>query len=78
MFLGHLARSGKRSEAQAILDKLKTKKGYVSPAELSILYIGLGDNEGALASLERAYETHDPQMQYLKVSGLVRTYIKSR
>ena len=67
-FLGYaLALSGKRSEAQAILEKLKTTKEYVSPAELAVLYAGLGDKEGALASLERAYAAHDPQMIFLKV-----------
>jgi tetratricopeptide (TPR) repeat protein len=67
-YLGYaLAQSGKRSEAQAILDKLKSTKEYVSPAELAVLYNGLGDKVGALASLERAYEAHDLQMQYLKV-----------
>ena len=46
-YLGYaLAHAGKRSEAQAILDKLKNTKGYVSPAELAVLYVGLGDKEG--------------------------------
>ena len=62
-----LAQSRQRSEAQAMLDKLKSTKEYVSPAELAIAYVGLGDKEGALASLERAYAAHDLQMQYLKV-----------
>jgi TolB-like protein/Tfp pilus assembly protein PilF/tRNA A-37 threonylcarbamoyl transferase component Bud32 len=60
------AMSGKRNEALAILNQLKTTKEYVSPAELAILYVGLGDKERALASLEKAYSTHDAQMQYLK------------
>jgi tetratricopeptide (TPR) repeat protein len=65
-FLGYaLAQSSSRGEALAILDKLKTTKKYVSPAELSILYVGLGDREEAFESLQRAYEAHDPQMQYL-------------
>jgi adenylate cyclase len=67
-FLGYaLAKSGRRGEAQAILEKLKTTKEYVSPAELAILYVGLDDKEGAIASLEKAYAAHDLQMQYLKV-----------
>jgi serine/threonine protein kinase/TolB-like protein/Flp pilus assembly protein TadD len=69
-YLGYaLAMSGKRSEAQAILDKLKTTKEYVSPAELAVLYFGLGDKEGALTSLERAYAAHDLQMQSLKIDS---------
>ncbi len=68
IFLGSaLAMSGERSEARAILDKLKSTKEYVSPTELASLYVGLGDKEGAIASLERAYAAHDLQMQYLKV-----------
>ena len=51
----------------AILEKLKTTKEYVSPAELAVLYASLWDKENALASLERAYATHDPQMIFLKV-----------
>ena len=67
-YLGYaLARSGRHGEAQATLDKLKRTKEYVSPAELAILYTGLGDKEGALSSLERAYDAHDLQMQFLKV-----------
>ena len=57
----------KGADAVAILNKLKTTKEYVSPAELAILYAGLGDKEGAFQSLERAYAAHDLQMQYLKV-----------
>ena len=67
-YLGYAyAKSGKRDEALAILNKLKTTKDHVSPAELAILYVGLGDKEAALESLERAYREHDLQMQYLKV-----------
>jgi hypothetical protein len=59
--------SGKRKEALTLLKKLKTTKEYVSPAELATLYVGLGDQEEALQSLERAYAAHDLQLQYLKV-----------
>jgi tetratricopeptide (TPR) repeat protein len=63
-----LAGAGRRREAQAILDKLKTTKEYVSPAELAALYALLGDKEGAIAQLEKAYAAHDLQLQYLKVA----------
>ncbi len=52
-----------------MLNKLKTTKEYVSPAELAILYVGLGDKEAAFGSLERAYAAHDLQLQYLKVDS---------
>lgn len=67
-YLGHAyAKSGKRDEALAILDKLKTTIDYVSPFELAVLYIGLGDTAAALDALERAYREHDLQMQGLKL-----------
>ena len=68
-YLGYaLAKSGRRSEAKAILEKLKTTREYVSPTELAEFYTGLGDNEAAIASLERAYSAHDLQLQTLNVS----------
>lgn len=67
-FLGDAyAKSGKRDEALAILGKLKATKEYVAPAELAILYVGLGDKEAAFESLEKAYRAHDLQLQYLKI-----------
>jgi TolB-like protein/DNA-binding winged helix-turn-helix (wHTH) protein/Flp pilus assembly protein TadD len=70
IYLGYAyAMSGKRDQALAILKKLKTTSDYVSPAELAILFIGLGDNDRAFQSLERAYLAHDLQMQFLKVDA---------
>jgi tetratricopeptide (TPR) repeat protein len=67
-YIGYaLAKAGRRGEAEALLKELKTTKEYVSPAELAVLYAGLGDKEGALASLEKAYADHDLQLQLLKV-----------
>jgi serine/threonine protein kinase/tetratricopeptide (TPR) repeat protein len=67
-YLGYTyAMSGQRDKALAILKTLKTTKDYVSPAELAILYTGLGDKDGAFQELERAYAVHDLQMKYLKV-----------
>jgi hypothetical protein len=53
------------NEAESILKKLETTREYVSPAELAILYVGLGDKEKALSSLERANAAHDLQMGFL-------------
>jgi tetratricopeptide (TPR) repeat protein len=70
IYLGYAyAMLGKRGRALAILKKLKTTTDYVSPAELAILYIGLGDKDRAFQSLERAYTSHDFQMQFLKVDS---------
>ena len=61
------ALTGKRGEAIAILDKLKTSEKYVSPAELAILYAALGDKEQAFNSLEKAYNERDVHLISLKV-----------
>jgi hypothetical protein len=58
--------SGKREEALATLNRLRTSKEYVSPAVLAVLYAGLGDKEAAIQSLERAYSAHDTALQSLK------------
>jgi eukaryotic-like serine/threonine-protein kinase len=67
VYLGYAyAKSGKRGEALAILNHLQTTKEYVSPTELAALYVGLGDKEAALDSLEKAYEARDLQLTFLK------------
>ncbi|HKE85351.1 MAG TPA: hypothetical protein VKB50_16425, partial [Vicinamibacterales bacterium] len=68
VFLGYaLARAGQREQATAILERVKTTAAYVSPAELAVLYVGLGDREGAFAALEDAYAARDLQLKWLKV-----------
>lgn len=67
-YLGYAyAMSGKRNEALVLLNKLKTTKEYVSPCELAILYAGLGNKEEAFAALDRAFDAHDPLLQYLEI-----------
>ncbi|HKZ81499.1 MAG TPA: protein kinase [Pyrinomonadaceae bacterium] len=67
-YLGYaLAKGGRREEAEAILKQLETTRAYVSPAELAVLYVGLGQKEQALSALERAYAAHDVQMKNLGV-----------
>jgi len=61
------AKAGERERAQAILKQLETSKEYVSPGELAILYVALGEREQAFTSLEKAYAAHDLQLQYLGV-----------
>jgi TolB-like protein/DNA-binding winged helix-turn-helix (wHTH) protein/tetratricopeptide (TPR) repeat protein len=59
------ARAGQRERAQTILRQLETSAEYVSPGELPILYAALGENDKALATLEKAYATHDLQLAHL-------------
>jgi TolB-like protein/Flp pilus assembly protein TadD len=61
------AMAGDREKALSILKQLQTTKDYVSPGELPALYAALGDKEAAFASLEKAYQEHDLQLQFLKV-----------
>jgi TolB-like protein/DNA-binding winged helix-turn-helix (wHTH) protein/tetratricopeptide (TPR) repeat protein len=69
-YLGYsLAMSGKRKEALAILQNLKTTRDYVSPTELATLYAGLGDKEAAMTELEKGYTQHDLQLGTLKVDN---------
>jgi TolB-like protein/DNA-binding winged helix-turn-helix (wHTH) protein/Tfp pilus assembly protein PilF len=63
------AHAGRRAEAMRLLDELKSRQqtGYVPAAAFVNAYLGLGDNEQALAWLERAYREQSPILQYLKV-----------
>jgi serine/threonine-protein kinase len=61
------ARAGDRERAQAIILNLQTSQQYVSPGQWAILYVAQGEREQAFAALEKAYEEHDLQLQYLGV-----------
>ncbi len=68
IYLGYaLAMSGKKKEARALFEKLKKTKEYVSPSELAYLDIALGDKEGAMIRLEKAYAARDPGLHSLKI-----------
>ena len=60
------ARAGEPEKAQAIIKTLKSSKSYVSPAELAVLYAGMGDKDAAFRSLEKGFAEHDAQLKYLK------------
>jgi serine/threonine protein kinase/TolB-like protein/Tfp pilus assembly protein PilF len=59
------AGAGEQAKAKTILSELETGESYVSPAELAVLYTALGEREKAFASLEKAFNLHDLQLQYL-------------
>ena len=67
------ARAGKRAEAEQVLDELEGvgRAGYVSPAALAILHIGLGNVEEALDCAEHAYDERRGWLVYLKVNPMV-------
>ena len=64
-----LAKSGKRDEAQVLLDGLlKLSMTRFVPADhIALIYNGLGDTEKSLDWLEKGYEQRDPKMAFLKV-----------
>jgi serine/threonine-protein kinase len=61
--------SGQKSEAQTVLDELKqlSEQQYVPATSIALIYTGLDEKDQALAWLEKAYEEHSFQVQWLKV-----------
>lgn len=64
-----LARSGKRDEARAGLNKLlrSSPSKHVSAYNVALVYNSLDETDSALEWLEQAYEQRDPKMTFLKV-----------
>ena len=62
-------RSGNHAEAAKLLADLqaRSRKQYVSPYYIAIVYLGLGKNELALDWLERAYVDRSNGLVFLKV-----------
>jgi TolB-like protein/Tfp pilus assembly protein PilF len=68
--LGHLyAVSGKRNEAQKILDELQksSKQQYDWPYQIALIYAGVGEKDRALEWLQKAYEARSDLLIYLRV-----------
>jgi TolB-like protein/DNA-binding winged helix-turn-helix (wHTH) protein/Flp pilus assembly protein TadD len=68
--LGHvLGVAGNKTEAEKILAQMVglSKKQYVSPFYISIVYAGLHENEKAMDWLEKAYEDRSNAIIFLKV-----------
>jgi len=68
--LGHAyARSGNKAKAQIVLAELKELSGkrYFPAYQMALVHIGLGQNDEALALLEKAYEERYPWLIHLNV-----------
>jgi TolB-like protein/Flp pilus assembly protein TadD len=68
--LGHIySVSGKKAEAQRVLDELleKEKSGYVNPVYVATVYTGLGEKDQTFAWLEKAYQDRSEELLFLKV-----------
>jgi serine/threonine protein kinase/lipoprotein NlpI len=68
--IGHVyAISGRRGEAQKLLDQLReeSRQKYVSPYNIATIYEGLGEKDQAFAWLEKSYAARESSMASLKV-----------
>jgi len=68
--LGHAyAIFGMRSKALETIDRLMalSTDGYVAPYDIAVVYAGLGNDELALAWLQKAYENRCGELMYIKV-----------
>ena len=68
--LGHAyGVSGQKSQAQRALDQLKelSKQRYVSPSDIAVVQVGLGEKDQAVASLQKAYQERSWYMVLLKL-----------
>jgi len=71
--LGHAyAMSGKRSEAQKVLDELQqlSKRKYVPPDNIAMVYLGLSEKNLVFEYLEKAYEDHSVGLPWLKADPI--------
>jgi TolB-like protein/DNA-binding winged helix-turn-helix (wHTH) protein/Flp pilus assembly protein TadD len=68
--LGHLyAITGKKKEARRVLDELKhvSEQEYLPASSIAFIYAGLGEKDQAFVWLDKAYEEHAFQMQWIKM-----------
>ncbi|MGA8216350.1 MAG: tetratricopeptide repeat protein, partial [Candidatus Sulfotelmatobacter sp.] len=63
------AHAGRRREALRLVEELKRRQqtSYIAPSPFVDAYLGLGDNEQALAWLERGYQEESNILQLMKV-----------
>lgn len=63
------ARAGRRDEARALLDDLlvRSRRQYVPSASIAMVFDALGDADGALTWLERAFAERSNRIAYLAV-----------
>jgi hypothetical protein len=56
------ALSGKRAAAYKVIEGIRAQaqRNFVSPTAIATIYCGLGEQNLALAWLEKAYQEHDP------------------
>lgn len=67
------AKAGNPTEARKLLDQIQTiaKQSYVSPYELALVYIGLGEKDQAFSELNRAFDARPSDLLYLNVEPFI-------
>jgi serine/threonine-protein kinase len=68
--LGHAyAVAGRTREARSVLAEIieLSTRQYVSPFEIALIYVGLGENEEAFEWLERAYDDRSSWLAFLRI-----------
>jgi tetratricopeptide (TPR) repeat protein len=65
-----LAKSGKQGQARVKLNDLLelSRRRFVPPFHIALIYSGLGEHNEALDWLERAFDQRDPKITFLKVN----------
>ena len=60
---------GRKAEAAKVLDELQelSRRRYVGPSHIALIYTGLAERDRALDWLEKAYKEHDTELVFLKV-----------
>jgi len=74
--LGHVyAVSGKRSEAQQIVGELEqlSKRSYVPPDNIALVYLGLGDKDLTFEYLEKAYQDRCVGLSWLNADPIFKS-----
>jgi tetratricopeptide (TPR) repeat protein len=69
------AASGRRGEAQKIVEELKeqAKQRHVTPYGIAMVYVGLGQKDEAFAWLEKAYAERSPGLVWFKTDPMLDT-----
>jgi len=73
-YLAHVyAVSGQGGEARKLLDDLAdpSRPTHISPFDIALVYVGLGDHDEAFAWLEKAYNERERDMLSLKVNPVL-------
>ncbi len=65
-------RSGRRADAERVIERFReiSKKEYVIPSFVAVVFGAMGEKDKAIAELERSVEQHDSWFRWAKVEPL--------